>query len=168
MRAAKLVLAQALLATAAFATQTSPIVVSPSHVSIKPATSLTLSVQTAATGSTGQFALSVQGLPSSMGASFNPASIQMGQRSTLTLSADDHAVSGDFNYTVVATGQSTTYQGVASITIDNGSSGCPAGYHAEGGYCVPNTGGCSSGANAAPWAALLAMAAFGLRLRRRA
>lgn len=143
-----------------------PISVSPQHVSIKAGDSYTFTVATASTGSTQQMTLSTQGLPSDVTASFNPATIEMGQTANLTVTTDQHALGGNITFNVVASGGGATYTGQGAFTIDNGTGGCPAGYHAEGNYCVPDGTGCSSGLGAPTALALLGLA--GLFLRRRA
>jgi uncharacterized protein (TIGR03382 family) len=155
-----------LAATAARATQTPDVAVNPQHVSIKPGTSLTLSVQTAANGAQGSFNLSTTGLPPLVTATFSPASVTMGQGSSMTLDVDARASTGSWTYVVVATGPSSNYQAAASVTVDNGSSGCPAGYHDVNGTCVPDSG-CSSTSPVGSLAALAA-AALVIAFRRRA
>jgi hypothetical protein len=146
------------------------ITVSPSHLSIKPGTAVTLSIQTAADGTSQQYSLGVGGLPASVSGTFNPTQIQMGQSTQLTLSADSHAAGGNWNYTVQAINPSTgtaAYSGGASVTVDNGSSGCPAGTTDNNGYCVPNNTGCSSTDLGGRWALLIGVGLFFIVRARR-
>jgi uncharacterized protein (TIGR03382 family) len=156
------------LVTPAAAGSSTPIVVSPSHVSIKAGDSYTFAVATASTGSTQQVTLSTKGLPPDVQATFRPATIEMGQSANMTVSTDQHAVGGAIDFNVIASGGGTSYSGQASFTIDNGTGCCPAGYHAEGSYCVPDVHtGCSTGAGAPSAVALLGLAVLLLRRRLR-
>jgi hypothetical protein len=161
-----------LVAVAARAGTTPPITVSPSHLSIKPGTQVTLTVTTLANGSSEQLNLAVSGLPTPVAGTFNPATIQMGQSSTLTLAADQHAAGGSWTYAVEALGQNnspTNYSGSASVTVDNGSSGCPAGTTDNNGYCVPVGTGCNSAGFSSIWALLAAVGVlFAFQARRAA
>jgi uncharacterized protein (TIGR03382 family) len=153
------------MASAAIAGSSTPVVVNPSHVSIKAGDSYTFAVATAATGSTQQMTLSTQGLPSDVSATFSPASIQMGQSANMTITTDQHALGGNITFDVVASGGGTSYSGQGAFTIDNGTGGCPAGYHSDGNYCVPDGTGCSSGMGAPSALALLGLAVLFMRRR---
>ncbi|MGW6710025.1 M28 family peptidase [Streptomyces sp. NPDC054956] len=85
----------------------------PSAGTVQQGASATTTVATAiSTGAAQQVTLTASGLPAGVTASFNPATVQAGQSSTLTLSASSSAAPG--SSTVVVKGQGTTL----SHTVD--------------------------------------------------
>src|SRR5439155_21643671 len=90
--------------------------------------------------------MGVAGLPSGMTGSHNPSSISTGGNSTLTVSAGSSAVNGSATYTVSGAGSKSSASGSATDTVTGGGGGCPAGYHEEGGVCVPDSGCSTTGA----------------------
>ncbi|MFD9357303.1 M28 family peptidase [Streptomyces sp. NPDC060031] len=85
----------------------------PSSGTVQQGASATTTVATAvSTGTAQQVTLTASGLPAGVSASFNPATVQSGQSSTLTLTASSNAAPG--TSTVVVKGQGTTL----SHTVD--------------------------------------------------
>ncbi|MFD9333858.1 M28 family peptidase [Streptomyces sp. NPDC060028] len=85
----------------------------PSSGTVQQGASVTTTVATAvSTGTAQQVTLTASGLPAGVSASFNPATVQSGQSSTLTLTASSNAAPG--TSAVVVKGQGTTL----SHTVD--------------------------------------------------
>ncbi|WP_328973298.1 M28 family peptidase [Streptomyces sp. NBC_00239] len=91
----------------------------PSSGTIQQGGSVTTTVGTAVTTGTAQsVALTATGLPAGVSASFNPATVQAGQSSVLTLTATSNAAPG--TSTVVVKGQGTTLSHTTDYTLNVG------------------------------------------------
>ncbi|MFB7236565.1 M28 family peptidase [Streptomyces sp. NPDC056269] len=91
----------------------------PSSDTVQQGGSVTTTVGTATTTGTAQsVALTATGLPAGVTASFNPATVQSGQSSVLTLTAGSNAAPG--TSTVVVKGQGTTLSHTADYTLNVG------------------------------------------------
>ena len=90
----------------------------PAIKSAMTGTSTTFTVVTAVpTGATAQsVALSVSGLSSGMTGTFNPATVQSGANSTLTIDVPSSAAAGDVSFTVTGTG-TTTHTAAGTLTV---------------------------------------------------
>jgi len=98
--------------------------VNPASQTVVAPASTSYTVSTAVTaGNPQQLTLSAAGLPSGIGAAFNPSSINSGQSSTLTLTVASGTPTGAVPFTITATGPSATHSTSASITVTNGASG---------------------------------------------
>ncbi|MFE6856944.1 M28 family peptidase, partial [Streptomyces sp. NPDC057674] len=91
----------------------------PSSGTVQQGGSVTTTVGTATTTGTAQsVALTATGLPAGVTASFNPATVQSGQSSVLTLTAGYNAAPG--TSTVVVKGQGTTLSHTTDYTLNVG------------------------------------------------
>ncbi|MYW06386.1 M4 family metallopeptidase, partial [Streptomyces sp. SID3343] len=91
---------------------------SPTSGTAKQGASATTTVTTAVTGGAAQsVTLSASNLPSGVTANFNPATVQAGGSSTLTLSASATAPVGTYSVTVTGTGTSATHTAQYSLTV---------------------------------------------------
>ena len=96
------------------------ITVSPSNQSVVQGSATTYTVSTLVTaGAARTVSLSATGLPSGANASFNPASINAGQNSTLTVSTTATAAPGTFGFTITGQYSSppTSHSTVAILTV---------------------------------------------------
>ncbi|WP_327086918.1 M28 family peptidase [Nonomuraea sp. NBC_01738] len=90
----------------------------PANGSVQPGQSVTTTVRTTLTaGSAQSITLRAQNLPTGVTASFNPATIQAGQSSTLTLSASSSAGNGTFGITVLADGTDVDRTAAYSLKV---------------------------------------------------
>ncbi|WP_247597616.1 M28 family peptidase [Streptomyces sp. RKND-216] len=105
---------------------------SPASGTLEAGASATTTVATATTrGSAQTVALSAQGLPDGVTASFSPATVTSGESSTLTLTAADDAPSSSATVTVTGDGSESTTSAGYALTV-NGTSACSAENGANG------------------------------------
>jgi endo-1,4-beta-D-glucanase Y len=110
---------------------------SPASGSVSQGSSATVSVSTAVTsGSAESVALSASGLPSGATASFNPASVNSGASSTLTIATSSSTPAGTYPVTVTGTASSGSHTASYSLTVTTaGGGGCtPAQLLANPGF----------------------------------
>jgi len=91
---------------------------SPGSVSAQQGSGATTTISTTLTsGSAQSIQLSAGGLPSGSGASFNPATINSGDSSTLALTAGTATPVGTYSVLVTATGTRATHSATVSFTV---------------------------------------------------
>ncbi len=94
----------------------------PSSVSVVQGQSATSTISTAVTsGSAQTVSLSVSGLPTGAGASFNPTSVTAGGSSILTITTAAATPPGTSTVTVTGTGTSKTHSATLSLTVTSSS-----------------------------------------------
>ncbi|MCF6524152.1 M28 family metallopeptidase [Streptomyces sp. JJ36] len=114
------------------------VAVSPDSGSVDAGAGVQTTVQTQTTrGSAQAVALSAEGLPNGVTASFSPSTVTSGDAATLTLNAAAGAPSGTYDITVTGTGTETTGTATYRLTV-HGTSAC-------GGLQNSRTGTLSSG-----------------------
>ncbi|WP_328648899.1 trypsin-like serine protease [Amycolatopsis sp. NBC_00348] len=97
---------------------------SPASVSVDPGQPVTTSITTSVTkGSAQDIALSADGLPAGVTASFAPATVTAGKSSTLTLTAAASAASGTTSVTVTGKGPDVTHTATVSLTVNGSGTG---------------------------------------------
>jgi hypothetical protein len=100
------------------ATNDFTLTVDPASVSVAPGAQGTTTVTTAVASGTGEnIALTVDGLPPGVTATFAPTSVTAGNTSTLTLAVDGSALVGTYSLTVTGTSPSTSHQASLSLVI---------------------------------------------------
>ena len=91
----------------------------PTTVTVTAGQSGTSTISTAITNGAAQsVALSASGLPSGASASFNPATINSGQSSTLTITTTGATPTGTVAFSVTGTGASATHSTPVSLTVN--------------------------------------------------
>ncbi|MER8188458.1 M28 family peptidase [Kitasatospora sp. NPDC094015] len=99
--------------------------VAPGTGSAQPGGSVTATVGTAVTSGTAQsVALTASGQPSGVTVAFNPASVQAGSSSTMTVTVGGSVPAGSYTVTVTGTGSATH---TAQFTLTVGGGGNPGG-----------------------------------------
>ncbi|MEC3977559.1 trypsin-like serine protease [Amycolatopsis sp. H20-H5] len=97
---------------------------SPSSVSVDPGKSVTTSVGTTVTkGSAQDVALSADGLPAGVTASFSPETVTAGKSSTLTLTAASSASPGTSPVTVTGKGADVSHTATVSLAVNGSGTG---------------------------------------------
>ncbi|MFE7425608.1 M28 family peptidase [Streptomyces sp. NPDC057545] len=118
------------------------VAVQPASGSVQPGGSVTATVKAATTsGSAQTVKLTASGAPSGVTVSFDPASVQSGSSSTMTVSAGSRTAPGTYTLTVTGTG-TATHTTTYSLVVGGGGGSCQAA------QAVTN-GGFESGV--APW-----------------
>ncbi|MDK0518069.1 M28 family peptidase [Streptomyces sp. ML-6] len=96
--------------------------VKPVTGNVQPGGSVTATVSTATTGGSAQTVqLSASGAPSGVTVSFDPASVQSGSSSTMTVSAGAQTAAGTYTLTVTGTGKAT-HTTTYSLVVGGGGS----------------------------------------------
>jgi len=99
------------------------VALNPTAGTVQPGQSLQVAVNTTLTsGATQSIALSASGLPAGATATFNPATVQSGGSSTLTIATSASTPTGTFPITVTADGANADH--TASLSLGVGSSSC--------------------------------------------
>lgn len=96
----------------------------PASTSITQSGTATVEVETATVGSTPQsLVLEAMNLPAGVTASFSPSSINSGQTSALTFSANSSAVPGTYSVTVAAASSTTNHSVAFSLNVTSAPTG---------------------------------------------
>ncbi|MEV6909978.1 M20/M25/M40 family metallo-hydrolase [Amycolatopsis sp. NPDC051071] len=95
---------------------------SPSSGTVQPGQSTTVTVNTATTSGAAQsVSLSASGLPAGATATFNPASVQSGASSTLTIATSASTPEGSSTITVLGDGASVDHTAAYTLNVGNAS-----------------------------------------------
>ena len=107
--------------------------------------------------------LTATGLPTGVTATFNPATVQSGASSQITLTADATAAVGSASYQVVATGAAGAKSADVSLTVTEKPATPDAGTDGGG----SQSGGCCNVDHSSPAGATFLVLLVGLVLGRR-